>query len=75
MHDHVKQIMSAIFDVPIDQITDDSSPSTLDKWDSLNHMTLVASLEEEFSVTFTDEEIADMLNFQLIILILKQKIS
>jgi acyl carrier protein len=67
--------MSVIFDVPIDQITDESSPSTIDTWDSLNHMSLVTSLEEEFNVSFSDEEIGDMLNFKLILLILKQKLS
>jgi acyl carrier protein len=75
MHDQIKQIMSVIFDVPIDQITDESSPSTIDTWDSLNHMSLVTSLEEEFNVSFSDEEIGDMLNFKLILLILKQKLS
>lgn len=75
MHDQVRQIMSAVFDVPLGEITDDSSPSTLAKWDSLNHMSLVTSLEEDFNVVFTDEEIGDMLNFQLIILILKQKLA
>jgi acyl carrier protein len=73
MRDKIKQIMSAIFDVPVDEITDSSSPDTIEKWDSLNHLNLVSSLEEEFDVRFSDEEITEMLNFQLIILILEQK--
>lgn len=73
MRDKIKQIMSAIFDVPVDEIADSSSPDTIEKWDSLNHLNLVSSLEEEFDVRFSDEEITEMLNFQLIILILEQK--
>ncbi|MBV9988005.1 MAG: acyl carrier protein [Chitinophagaceae bacterium] len=67
--------MSAVFDIPADQISDTSSPDTIEKWDSLNHMNLVSSLEEEFDVRFTDEEITEMLNFKLIVLILQQKKS
>ena len=75
MRDKIRQIMSAIFDVPISEISDSSSPDTIEKWDSLNHLNLVTSLEEEFDVRFSDEEIIEMLNFQLITLILQQKIK
>ena len=42
-------------------------------WDSLNHMNLIVALEEEFDVTFDEEEINEMISLELIELILKQK--
>ena len=73
MREKIKQIMSAVFDVPIDDIDENSSPDTIEKWDSLNHLNLVVSLEEEFSIRFSDQEILEMLDFQLINLIISEK--
>jgi acyl carrier protein len=38
-------------------------------------MNLIVALEEEFNIQFTDEEMLQMLNFQLISLILKEKLE
>lgn len=75
MREKIKQIMSAVFDVPVEDIRENSSPDTIEKWDSLNHLNLVVSLEEEFSIRFSDEEILEMLDFQLIDLIIHEKIN
>ncbi len=58
--------MSAVFDIPAEMINEESSPDTIESWDSLKHMNLVVGLEEEFDVVFSDEEIVEMLNFALI---------
>jgi len=68
----VKKVMSNIFQVPIKDITDDASPDTITGWDSLKHMNLVLALEEEFGVQFSDAQILELLNFQLILLTLKE---
>jgi acyl carrier protein len=72
MENKVKEIMASIFEVDKDVINEASSPDTIEGWDSLRHMNLVTSLEEEFSIRFTDEQIGDMLNFKLVIHILKE---
>lgn len=72
MDEKVKQLMAALFEIPAEQITPESSPDTIENWDSLNHMNLVTSLEEEFNIRFTDEQIGEMLNFQLVLTILKE---
>jgi len=58
--------MSAVFEIPVKQIKDDSSPDTIDTWDSLKHMNMVVALEEEFQIEFTDDEINKMLNYSSI---------
>lgn len=72
MKEKVKKVMSNIFQVPIKDITDDASPDTITGWDSLKHMNLVLALEEEFGVQFSDAQILELLNFQLILLTLKE---
>ena len=71
----IKNVMSAVFEFSANEITDDSSPDTIRSWDSLKHMNLVSSLEEEFDCLFSDSEILEMMNFPLIKLIISEKIS
>jgi acyl carrier protein len=40
-------------------------------WDSLNHMTFIAALESEYDVVLSGDEIAEMLNLDVINRILK----
>ena len=69
----VKNAMSAVFDIPVDQIKDNSSADTIESWDSLKHMNLVVALEEEFEIEFIDDEIIEIMNYPLIITVLKNK--
>jgi acyl carrier protein len=71
--DRVKEIMAIIFDKDVNSITDDASPDNIDLWDSLHHMNLIVSLEEEFEVQFTDDELIEMMNLPLILEVLKEK--
>ncbi len=73
MKDKVKKIIASVFNLEVDSIKDDASPDNILNWDSLNHMNLIVSLEEEFNIRFTDEEISDMLNLELIVYTIKQK--
>lgn len=73
MKDRVKEIMAIIFDKDVNSITDDASPDNIDLWDSLHHMNLIVSLEEEFEVQFTDDELIEMMNLPLILEVLKEK--
>jgi acyl carrier protein len=68
MENKVKEIMSSIFDINISLINENSSPDNIERWDSLRHMNLVTSLEKEFNVRFSAEQISEMLNFKLVIL-------
>ena len=66
MEDKIKEVISNIFETPLSGINDQSSPDTIENWDSINHMKLITALEEEFDVEFTDEEILEMQNVKLI---------
>ena len=74
MKNKIKNVISSVFDVNINEISDDTSPDCLDNWDSMGHMNLIVALEEEFNILFDEDEITEMLNFKLIYLIISEKI-
>ena len=73
MEERIKKVMSAVFELPIEEINYESSPGTIETWDSLKHMNLIVALEEEFDVQFDDEEIGEIMNYSLILNIIKNK--
>ena len=75
METKIKNVMSSIFDVELDQINDTTTQGDLEHWDSLGHMNLVVALEEEFELVFDEEEIIEMMNFKLICLIVSEKLD
>lgn len=62
----IKNVMSAVFEIPADSIKDDSSSDNIETWDSLRHLNLILGLEEEFGVTIPDEEVGNLVNYKLI---------
>ena len=51
----------------------DTGPLTLPKWDSLNHMRIVAAVEETYRVQLTTDEILNILNVTDIATLLQEK--
>lgn len=68
----IKKVMSQIFSIDEKDISAESSKDSIENWDSINHMSLITSLEEEFGIIFTDTQVVEMLNYQLIKAILKE---
>ena len=66
IEDRIKNIMSAVFEIPIQEINDESSSDTVVSWDSLKHMNLVIALEEEFEMEFSESEIPEITNYRAI---------
>lgn len=67
MNEKLKQIMCEVFQVPIEEITENTSPDTIGQWDSLQHINLILALEEAFNITFSSEEIIAMLSYKSIV--------
>ncbi len=49
------------------QITDETSPETIEDWDSLAHINLIMAIEQEFSIKFSMEEVPKMVQFSTIV--------
>jgi len=75
VEERIKIVISAVFAVPVDLINDNSSPDTIESWDSLKHMNLVVALEEEFDIEFTDDNIIELVNMKLIVTVISEKIE
>jgi acyl carrier protein len=69
--DTLRDVMSAVFAVPTEVITPDSSMDTIEGWDSLKHMNLVIALEDEFGVSIPDEDAADITSYALVNVVLE----
>ena len=62
----IKQVMSAVFEIPVESIVDDPSSDNIENWDSLRHLNLILALEEEFGVSIPDDEVGNLVNYKLI---------
>lgn len=73
--DQVRQIASDIFNVPAETLTGESSPETIENWDSLQHLNLVLDLESRFGLHFSPEEIGGMQNIGTITSLIDRKLD
>lgn len=55
-------IIAKIFNTSIDQINDQSSPETIDSWDSFTGYVLLDEIESAFNVSITMEESLEIKN-------------
>jgi acyl carrier protein len=53
----LRRVLSALLGVPSDNISDATSKETVDSWDSVKHLNVVLTLEEQFGVSL-DEQVA-----------------
>ena len=60
--DIVQEICRDIFDSENLIITNELSAEDIDTWDSLNHLNLISSVEEEFNIKFDFDEMASFKN-------------
>ena len=60
--ERVRSVASDIFGIPADKITPESSPETIENWDSMQHLNLVLAIEEKFGVQREPEDIEQMKN-------------
>ncbi len=58
--EQVRNIASDIFGVPAAKITAESSPETIENWESMQHLNLVLAIEEKFGVQLDPEDIEEM---------------
>ena len=71
----LKPIFNALFDIPVSSINAETSPDNVDKWDSMQQLNLVTSIEDEFGVQLEAEQVIEMQNFGLIVEVLFEVVS
>ena len=74
MEERVKQIMADVLDLDPHSINGDTAMDNVESWDSLTHINLCSSLEQDFQVSFTVTEMEAMLSYEDIIRVLVEKL-
>jgi acyl carrier protein len=63
----VRELMANTFAMDSDELDDDVSQETCSRWTSLYHMMLLVVLEDEFSVSFSTDEMPAMTSLPKIV--------
>jgi|TARA_B100001971_G_C18210436_1_gene550324 acyl carrier protein len=53
----LKRILSRVLEISENDITEETSPETVETWDSFNALLLVSELENDFNIKFTMDEV------------------
>ena len=53
----VRQVAADVFNLPLNQVTAETSPRTVENWDSVQHLNFVLALEETMGIGLAPEDI------------------
>ena len=67
IEERARQVLAEVLGLDPLEVTAETSPDTVKAWDSLQHLTLVLSLEEEFEIQFDEDETLAVVSFPLIV--------
>ncbi len=58
----LRTIISTILRLPEERVTDDLSAEDVDTWDSLNHISIIGAMEQEFGITLPTENLGALMS-------------
>ena len=62
VYERLNEVFRDVFDDPELSVNDETTAADVDGWDSLIHITLIDSVEEEFDVSFDMKTIVKLKN-------------
>jgi acyl carrier protein len=71
----VQKAFSSAFEVEPDSITINTVPGDVNAWDSMGHVTLASSLEQEFNMSFDVDELMEMESVREIVRVVQSKLD
>jgi len=57
---NLEQLLADLLQIPVAEVTDELAMKDVEAWDSLKHMELIASLEEQLGIQLSFDEIVMM---------------
>ena len=60
MDDKILEVIAKVLEVEPDSIELDSGIGDMPEWTSMNHLNVIANLEREFSIKFSQSDIMDL---------------
>jgi acyl carrier protein len=73
MEERIKEIIADVLDIDSVTVHGGMSMDTVEAWSSLTHITLCLSLEQDFDVSFTVDEMESMVSYDDIVRVLSAK--
>jgi len=58
--DRVRRNAADVFGVDLESVSSESSPETIEQWDSVQHLNLMLEVESAFGVAFSPEDMANI---------------
>jgi acyl carrier protein len=58
----IQEVFRTVFEKPDLVLRDDMQAKDVEGWDSLNHVTLIMTIEDEFNIKFTTKEVMGFQN-------------
>ena len=71
----LKQVLAEIFELDPSTIDGTTSIDNVELWDSLQHISMIVSVEQEFGVRFSEAEMAELLSYERLRSALAGKLS
>lgn len=62
LHQRLEQVFRTVFNDDALRLTDETTAADVPGWDSIEHINLMFSLEEEFGMQFVGNELAEVEN-------------
>lgn len=63
IEEKVRKIMAEVLEVDGSMIGEDSAIGDIPNWDSLNHLRIIAAIEQEFGMQFTPDVLMELEDF------------
>ncbi len=71
----VKHVLADVLALDVSEVDETTSKETVEAWTSLNNLSVVMALEEEFGVSFSDNETDGMVNFTSVVAAVSRKLA
>ncbi len=68
-------VLADVFEVDAAALGPESSPATIEEWDSLRHLNMVIALEQEFGIVFAAEEIEEAVSVEAVCRLVAGKVT
>lgn len=73
MPDSLLEVFATVLSVPVERLSDETSPDNTEEWDSLAAMHLVSALEDTFEVRLGTRDIMKMTTIGIVRDVLRSK--
>lgn len=69
----MNDVVARILRVPVASVSDETSPETLPRWDSLKHLDLMTGIEDAYGIRFSTADIMRATSVGEVRLLLREK--